>query len=123
MIKKIITILLGLIIFLLVGTWILNTFVFPTTFKKIIKQNLEDNLNRRVEISTIYFHLLRGIVAEEISVFEKETPENPFLTVKHLSFSFFYWPFGEKKTNCFPARPYPTTFLANRPQKPGHLEL
>ncbi len=100
--KKIITIVLGLIIFLLVGTWILNTFVFPTTFKKIIKQNLEDNLNRRVEISTIYIHLFRGIVAEEISVFEKDTPGIPLLTVKNLSFSFLYWPFGKQKQIILP---------------------
>jgi len=75
-----------------------NNFFFPVQFKQIVIQKAEEFLNRTVNFDSIRFHPIKGIVITNLNIFDKDSPETPFVHVDELSASVLYAPiFRDKK--------------------------
>lgn len=75
-----------------------NKVFFPTRFKKIVIAQAEKILQRQVTIGSIHFHPLSGFTVEELTIFEKDSKETPFLKLKKATFNvLFLSVFKEKK--------------------------
>ena len=70
--KKALIIICAILFFLTALTFYLNRVIFPRLIKKIAIEHIEEALKRKVEIGTIHFNWVRGIIIDKIKIYEKD---------------------------------------------------
>lgn len=88
--KRIFIIILSILFFLSALTFYLNRVTFPRLVKKIAIQRIEDALKRKVEIGSIHFNWVRGIIIDKIKVYEKDPSGAVFAQAQQVSFGILF---------------------------------
>lgn len=102
--KKILIAILILILGLGGAILYLNAVYLPAKLKATIVSNLEKRLNAKVSLESLKYNLLKGIVINNLAIYETATQEQkPFLTVKEISFNLLYLPLFKNKTIIIPS--------------------
>src|SRR3989338_9426619 len=87
--KRLLSTVLILTILIAVAFVYINRFFLPVKAKDIVIQKLQDILQRPVKIEAMHLSLMKGFLASNIAVFEKDDPQKFFLTIDEISFRFF----------------------------------
>ena len=106
--KALLKIVIVLLLVLAGAIWWLNTVYLPTKVKAFITEALEQTLSRKVTLGDISYHLFKGIVLKDLTIFEKGQTDTEhlnekgqakekFLKVKEVSFTFLLFPLLRKK--------------------------
>ncbi|MBF0504759.1 MAG: hypothetical protein HQL14_06625 [Candidatus Omnitrophica bacterium] len=90
--KKFLILLGSLLFFLAALTFYLNRVIFPQWVKKIAAEQIEKALKRKVEIDTIHFNWVRGIIIDRIKIYEKDSAQAVFAQAQQVSFGFILIP-------------------------------
>ena len=88
--KKIIVI--SLIILLAgAGTAIyINTFFLPTQLRQMIIRQAQESLGRKVSVGEIEYHFIKGFILHDLVVYERNSPQEPFLKISAARFNVFF---------------------------------
>ncbi len=102
--KKItISVVLLLLLSLFSGIIYLNIVLLPVKIKGQLSKSLTEYLNYNVEIGKIRFNLVKGIVIQNIVVYDKiKDKENTILTVKEASFHILFLPLIKERKIIIP---------------------
>ena len=95
-------IILPIVIILLtlagLGIRYVNKYILPFKAKKFITQTLEKQLGQKVSLEAISYNPLKGIVLTNLTVFNKEKPDQILLRAQSINFNCLILPiFKEKK--------------------------
>jgi len=90
--KKALIIILSVLFFLTALTVYLNRVTFPQLIKKITIERLEETLKRKVEIGSIHFSWVRGIIIDKIKIYEKSPSDAVLAQAEQVSFGIIFWP-------------------------------
>lgn len=90
---------------LILGVFLLLTYLFPSeTVKTILIKELSTALNRTVEIQSVDFNLLKGIEINGLTLFETDSliairPNEPpeFVKIRQAILSYRLWPLLQRK--------------------------
>ena len=80
-----------------------NKVFFPVKFKKIVIEQAEKALHRKVSIGSIHFHPLSGFAVDELTIFEKNSDEIPFVQLKKITFSILFLSIFKEKKIAIPS--------------------
>src|SRR5476649_2367314 len=90
--KKALIILCAVLFFLTALTLYLNRVIFPHLIKKIAIEHLEETLKRKVEIGSIHFNWVRGLIIDKIRIYEKDSTDTVFAQADQVSFGILFFP-------------------------------
>jgi hypothetical protein len=90
--KKILIILCAVLFFLAALTSYVNRVVFPRLIKKIAIERIEEVLKRKVEIGSIHFNWVKGLIINKIKVYDKDSNEAVFAQADQVSFGIIIFP-------------------------------
>ncbi|MCA9407043.1 MAG: hypothetical protein KC684_10930, partial [Candidatus Omnitrophica bacterium] len=80
MAKRLIYILLALTMLGTIAFFYINNILLPVKVKKMIIQNAPDQIHRTVDIGNIRFSPFKGLVFQDIRIYEKGSSTETFLT-------------------------------------------
>jgi AsmA-like C-terminal region len=95
--KKVLIVLCAVLFFLTALTTYLNRVIFPRLIKKFAVERIEEALKRKVEIGSIHFNWVRGIIIDKFKVYEKDSNDAVFAQADQVSFGIIFFP-GSKRT-------------------------
>ena len=90
--KKFLLISCGILFFLSALTLYINRVIFPQLIRKIAIERIEGALKRKVEIGSIHFNWVRGIIIDKIKVYEKDSTDLVFAQADQVSFGILLFP-------------------------------
>jgi hypothetical protein len=90
--KKAFIALFSVLFFLTSLTFYVNRIIFPRLIKKIAIERIEEALQRKVEISSIHFNWVRGIIIDKIIIYEKAPNDAVFAQAEQVSFGIIFFP-------------------------------
>ncbi|GEM_PF-7005087 len=94
--RKIIYIILSFIFFIGSVTFYINTVAIPSHLKKIITEETQEFLGRKISLQDIHFNPVQGFILRGITILEKDSPD-VFATIGWARAGFMYWPFLKEK--------------------------
>ena len=100
--NKWITISLAIVFFLGCLTYYANRVFLPSFVKKIAVEGAQKFLNRKVEIESLHFNWIRGIVVNKIKIYQKDSSTTVLLQAEKLSSGIVFIPGFKKHTLIFP---------------------
>ena len=104
--KKIIIILLVISSLLGLSIWgffyLKDTFV-PTTLRNIIEETIKNNTNLKAKIGNITYELGKGVIIDDIALFENTAADKEVLSVKKITFNVLLLPSLKGKQIIIPA--------------------
>lgn len=90
--KKALIIFCAVLFFLAALTSYLNRIIFPRLIKKIAIERIEEALKRKVEIGSIHFNWVRGLIIDKIKIYEKDPNNAVFAQADQVSFGIIFFP-------------------------------
>ncbi len=91
--KKKIIIFVSCLIFLgAFAFFYINKFILPAKLKSIVVEKTQETTGRRTSVGTVDFSFLKGFVVRDFVIFEKDSPQTPFISIPQLSFRVLYLP-------------------------------
>src|SRR5208283_1158423 len=90
--KKALIVLCAVLFFLTALTSYLNRVIFPRLIKKIAVERIEEALQRKVEIGSIHFNWVRGIIIDKIRIYENGSNDAVFAQADQVSFGIIFFP-------------------------------
>jgi hypothetical protein len=80
------------------GFYYVNKVVLPSVVRQKIVQGLSDFTSSKVALGGLRLNLLKGLVLEDLVIYDKDTPQQRLAEIKELSAGFLILPsFKEKK--------------------------
>jgi len=101
--KKLIIIVVSVVFFLTALTFYANKVLFPTIVKKIALEQAQNFLKRKVEIESIHFNWVRGIIVDKVVIYQKNAPTQVFAQFERLSMAVIFVPGFKEQTLSFPS--------------------
>ncbi|MBU2540670.1 MAG: DUF748 domain-containing protein [Candidatus Omnitrophica bacterium] len=101
----IISLLVSLVIFtlLILGYFYLKDTYVPKTLKVLIEDSVIKHTNLKIRIKSISYEILKGVVIEDISLFEEgQEPKDGPITVEQVRFNIMLFPSLEGKRIIIP---------------------
>lgn len=89
---KWIIISLSVVFFLTALTLYVNRVVFPNVVRKIAVEQAENYLKRKVEIGSIGFNWLKGVVIDRIKISQKDAPQEVFVQAEKITIAIVFIP-------------------------------
>ncbi len=93
---------LSVVFFLTALTIYVNRVIFPTVVKKIAIEQAQNFLKRKVEIGSIHFNWVRGIVIKKIKIYQKDSPRDVFAEAEKISLGVIFIPGFKQHKLTFP---------------------
>ncbi|OIO35208.1 MAG: hypothetical protein AUJ74_07130 [Candidatus Omnitrophica bacterium CG1_02_44_16] len=133
-IKNIHIVLVVLFLWAAGGLYYINEIFLPTFVEKKIVSGLSSITKGRVTLGKLSFNILRGLVANDIVLFDKGDPKKELCFVKEASASFLILPFLKEKKIVVPSikiaglrldiirrqdNTLNISYLVNKPDKPS----
>ncbi|MEI7998353.1 MAG: DUF748 domain-containing protein [Candidatus Omnitrophota bacterium] len=87
-----ILIFLAVVFFLTALTYYSNRFIFPTVIKKIAVEQAQKFLDRKVEIESLHFNWLKGMIVNKIKIYQKDSPNDVLVQAEKISLGFIFIP-------------------------------
>lgn len=81
----------------------LNYIFFPFKLKQIIEHKAARMLHRAVSIEEIHFKLIKGFTLRNVTLWEKETKDQPFLKIEEADFNILIAPLIKEKAIIIPS--------------------
>jgi len=85
--RKICIILLLIVIFVVSSYFYINAVFLPVHLKKTLTQKAEDYLTRTVTFKNIKYSFSKGVIIDDLTVYEKGDEKQPFFHAEEISFS------------------------------------
>jgi len=102
--RKVIHIVLAALLLLLAGgLYYVNKVVLPTFVQNKIVSGLSSITKGRVSLGKLRFNILRGLVASDLVLFDKDDPKKELCRVKEASASFLILPLLKEKKIILPS--------------------
>lgn len=89
----------------------LENIFLPNSFKRFVILRAQEFLNRPVSLGEIHFSPWRGIIIRDLTVYQKDDPDNPFLRVEEASFNIFFAPPFNQKMVIIPSIEFKRPFV------------
>jgi len=86
-----------------VSIYYANKTFFPKKFKQIVTGQAEKILHRQVAIGSIHFHPFSGFAIDELTIFEKDSEQIPFLQFKKVTFNILFLSIFKNKKIAIPS--------------------
>lgn len=123
--KKIfIAIALLLIFSIFCGIIYLNNVFLPTKAKKLLADLLTTSLHYNVEIGKLKYSLIRGLIINDIVIYDKvKDKENTLLTIKETSSHILFFPLIRERKIIIPILHVDSPYLHIRYQKDNNFNF
>lgn len=105
------------------GLYYANTVLLPSVVRQKIVQGLSDLTSSKVTLDGLRLNLLKGLVLENLVVYDKTSPEKPLAAIKELSATFLIWPSLKGKKIVISSLALRQAVLSLRRQKDGTLNI
>ncbi len=99
---KWITISLAIVFLLGCLTYYANRVLLPTFVKNLAIENAQKFLHRKVEIESLHFNWLRGVMVNRIKIYQKDSTTNIFFQAERISSAIVFIPGIKKHSLVFP---------------------
>lgn len=100
-----IVLFLILILFLVAtfSLWYANKYILPVKARAFVVETLEKQLSRKVTLGNISYNPWRGVVLNDLTIFDQENPPDIFIRAKNINFNCFILPIFKEKKIIVPA--------------------
>lgn len=85
--KRLIFLLIFLTALGTIAYFYINTVFLPVHLKELIIRKAEEFLGRDVSIGDIRYSLLRGVVVDDLTIYQKDDSRSPFVRIDHADFA------------------------------------
>jgi hypothetical protein len=99
---KWIIITLSIFFFLTALTFYLNRVIFPKVIKKIAIEQAENFLKRKVEIESLHFNWLKGVVVNKLKIYQNDSTD-VFIQAEKVSIGVIFIPGIKQHKLIFPS--------------------
>lgn len=89
----------------------LENIFLPNSFKRFVILRAQEFLNRPVSLGEIHFSPWRGFIIRDLTVYQKDDPDKPFLRVEEASFNIFFAPPFNQKIVIIPSIEFKRPFV------------
>ena len=100
--RKIVVVLLTFLILGVVLAFYINNIFLPFQFKQFIVTQAYKYLQRQVVIREIHFQLIKGFTLRDITIYQKDETNKPFIHIDEASFNILLTSFLKNKTLIIP---------------------
>ncbi len=90
--QKWILISLSVIFFLTALTFYANRVIFPTLIKKIAVEQAQNFFKRKVEIESLHFNWLKGVIVNKIKIYQKDSSDEVLAQAEKISLAVIFIP-------------------------------
>ena len=109
--KKFIFIFLALIILCIIAFFYINQILIPVKFKEIALQKTQETLNRKVSIGSVHFKIFKGIIIENIKIYQKDDNKKLFASIEEANCNIIFPTFFKNKSIVIPTLTINSPFL------------